>query len=105
MKITQLLKEVKLFKNNFVRISMAETAIAKLYPTETPKINFDDLGMYIILDTFQIRDYENIGMNGFTLSEAGIVNEIKNLKKFYIEYIKPIEKQTTPHTEEKTDIQ
>ena len=96
MKLNDLINEVKIFKNNFVKVSMVEAALKKLFPEETPKILFDDNGMYVILDTFQIRDFENNGLGSFSLSDAGIVDEIKNTKKFYVEFVKPISVDTEP---------
>ena len=90
MKISDLINEVKIFKNNFVRVGMAEEAVKKLFPEETPKIEYNETGMYIVLDNFKFRDYENIGMGAFSLTDAGIVDEIKNTKMYYVEYTKPI---------------
>lgn len=90
MTINDLISEAHIFKNNFVRIDMATEAIKQLFPENTPKIQFDEDGMYIILDTFQFRDYSDTGMGAFTLTEAGIADEIKNTKKYYLEYVKPV---------------
>lgn len=90
MKLNDLINEVKVFKNNFVKVDMAEQAIEKLFPEESIKIDYDDDGMFIVLDTFQFRDYENTGMGAFSLSDGGIVDEINNTKKYYIEYVKPM---------------
>jgi hypothetical protein len=103
MKISELINEVKLFKNNFVRVSMAEAAIKKLFPEETPKIQYDDQGMYIVLDTFQARDYENTGMGVFSLSDAGIADEIKNTRKYYVEFVKQVETSAPTETDDNNE--
>lgn len=88
MKLIDLLNEVNVFQNNFVRVDMAVEAIEKLFPEETPKIQYDKNGMFIVLDSFQFRDYEDNGLGVFSLTDSGIRDEIKNTKKFYIEYVK-----------------
>lgn len=90
MKISDLINEVKIFQNNYVRVDMAKKALEKLFPENTPNIMFDEVGMYIVLDNFAFRDYENGSLGAFSLSEDGIVDEIKNTKKYYLEFIKPV---------------
>jgi len=100
MKLSDLLNEVNVFKNNFVRADMAVEAVEKLFPEETPKIQYDEKGMFIILNNFQFRDYENTGMGSFSLTDGGIQDEIKNTKKYYVEYVKV---EATVDTTDQTD--
>jgi hypothetical protein len=93
MKIHDLIMEVRIFTNNFVKISMVEDELKVIFD-DTPTIQFDENGMFIILNTFQFREYEmKESFKNFFLSDAGIIDEIKNTSKFYIEYNKPTDEK------------
>lgn len=92
MKLKELLlvTESRIFPNNFVRINIVEAEFKRIFGDgEAPKIKFDDSGMYVILDTFAKRMFDAAETDEkFTLSDAGLIDEIKNTNKFYIEFIK-----------------
>lgn len=97
MKLREL-NEVKVFQNNFIKVGMVEDALKMLFPENTPSVKFDEAGLYIVLDSFDFRDYENKKMGSFTLTDAGIFDERKNIKKYYVEYFKSLNKDTTEPT-------
>lgn len=88
MKLKDLLiTENGIFQNNYVRVNMVEDALQKLFPNDEIAIEFDENGLFIILDDFQFREYETQGLTGFKLTLSGLFDEIKNTKKYYIELI------------------
>jgi len=118
MKISDLLLEVRLYQNNYIKIGIVEDELKKIFSTSdnVPKINFDDDGMFIILDNFEQNAYEayknanankpseetaapeenkdaNTSTAIFELTDVGIFNQLNNTKKYYIEYIKIIDKE------------
>ena len=97
MKLKDLLYEARIFQNNFIKLDIVEDEFKRIFGENTPKIEFDNDGMFIKLDTFTYNEYESADtVPHISLSDAGVVDEIKNIKKFYIEYTKPTE---TPETE------
>lgn len=106
MKLKDLLFETRIFQNNFVKVEMIQDELIVLFPENTPEVKFDDKGMYIAIDNFQYRELETKGgFKKFFLTDSGLVNEIKNITKYYIEFaaIKTQNKiPTTLPTEETT---
>lgn len=133
MKVRDLLLEVRLFQNSFIKLDIVETELKKVFSQSDtiPKIAFDKDGMFITIDNFALREYENYYAQSklntpptdnpsdtppdttvkspeittdrpFTLSYAGVIDEIKNVRKYYIEYIKipEIEDEEAPSEEE-----
>lgn len=97
MKLKDLLFEVRIFQNNFVKIEMVENELSTLFSEKVPEVKFDDSGLYITIDNFQYRDMEmNGGFKKFSLTDAGLVNEVKNIKKYYIEYVAVAKPQNIP---------
>ena len=107
MKVSDLILEVRVFQNNFVRIGIIEKELEKLFdtsdeppeisgqPSNIPTVDFDKdgSGMYIIMNNATLRKFENLdGLNKFTLTDTGIVDEDNNTK-YYIEYIEPPEEE------------
>lgn len=106
MKLKDLINEVKIYQNNFIKIGMVENDLKTLFPENTPQVKFDTEGLYVVLDTFQFRDYENKRLTSFILTDAGLFDEMKNTKKYYVEYFKQVTKtdsNTTTPTEEPTE--
>jgi len=104
MKLKDLLNEVTVHQNNFVKIDMVEKELEEIFGDEAPKIKFDEEGLYIRMDNFLMRDYESNPMNSFTLTDSGFDNdkdEVKNIRRYYVEYTK-IEKDETPPEEDET---
>ena len=95
MKINDLLNEVRVFRHNFVKVMRVEDAINTLYPEnetiERPKIKNDSDGLYLTLDTLQMDRYIKNGLGIFILKDDKFVDDYKNIRKYYIEYNKPIE--------------
>lgn len=92
MKLRDLLNEIKIHQNNFVKIDMVENQLKNIFQEDMPKIQFDEDGLYIKLDNFQYREINNNPMDTFTITDAGFENEkdeVKNIKKYYIEYSVP----------------
>jgi hypothetical protein len=89
MKLRDLILEARIFQNNFIKISLVEEELNMIFDEdETPKIKFDEDGMYIEMDNFLYRNYEiGGGLQKFSLSESDVVDEVKNIKKYYIEYL------------------
>ncbi len=104
MKLKDLLFEVRIFQNNFVKVEMVTNELSSLFSEKVPKVEFDDNGLYITIDNFQYRELEmNGGFKKFTLTDAGLVNEVKNIKKYYLEYI-PAPKAEKPAIVPATEI-
>lgn len=100
MKLRDLIVEARIFQNNFIRVGMVEEEFNRIFSDSQvkPKIDFDTNGMFVVLNNFQFADFENMKSNDqFVLVDNGVDNEIKNTRKFYIEFIKAEE---TPGTEE-----
>lgn len=95
MKLNELINEVSIHRNNFVKMMRVQTAIDKLYPEqetiERPTIKNDSEGIYITLDKIQMLSYINNGLGGFLLMNDIYVDNYKNIRKYYIEYNKPLE--------------
>lgn len=102
MKLRDLLVEARIFQNNFIKVGMVEEELKSVFgEEEMPKVEFDADGMFIKMDNFKMRDYETAGgLKKFSLSDAGLVDEIKNIKKYYIEFTKVENKSTAVPTEE-----
>lgn len=102
MKLKDLLYETRIFQNNFIKVDMVEDELKKIFKEdEVPKIEFDEDGMFITLDNFTYRHYNSIGgFDSFSLTDGGIVDEINNIKKYYIEFTKQ-EDPSKNKTEEK----
>ena len=91
MKLRDLIAEARIFQNNFIRVGMVEEEFSRIFSDSqvTPKIDFDTNGMFVVLNNFQFADFENMKSNDqFVLVDNGVDNEIKNTRKFYIEFIK-----------------
>jgi len=95
MKLRDLLNETRVFQNNFIKVDMVEDELKKIFKNEkTPKIKFDEDGMFITVDNFTYRHYfQENNFNTFSLIDAGLIDEIKNIKKYYVEFnkVKPEE--------------
>jgi len=107
MKLTDLLNEVRIYRNNFVKVMMVQTAIDKLYPanetSERPTIKNDSEGIYITLDNIQMLKFVKNGMDSFLLVDDKYTDDYKNIKKYYIEYNKTIEAPKETPTEDKKE--
>jgi hypothetical protein len=105
MKLKDLLNETRIYQNNFIKIAMVEDTLKTLFGETPPEIEFDTDGMFIQLDTFMFRNYENgttddqTNEQKFYLTDAGFVDELKGIKKYYIEFTKPDEKIPEDATE------
>ena len=91
MKLRDLITEARIFQNNFIRVGMVEEEFKRIFADKqvNPKIDFDTNGMFVILNNFAFADFENMKSNDqFTLVDGGVDDEIKNTRKFYIEFIK-----------------
>jgi len=104
MKLKDLL-ETKIYPNNFIKIDMVKNELERIFNSEAPEINFDDDGLYIKLDNFNLRELENNPMNKFSITDAGFENEkdeVKGIKKYYIEYTKidKFQASSTPESRE-----
>lgn len=102
MKLRELINEVNIFQNNFVKIEMVQDELKKVFGDEAPKIKFDEDGLYITMDNFLFREYENNPLDSFTLTDAGMIDEVKNIKKYYVEYVKVEKTETPTETESET---
>jgi len=105
MKLKDLLNEVVVQPNNFIKINMVKKELGLIFGEDAPKPAFDEEGMYIKMDNFLYREIENNPMDNFTLTDAGFENEkdeMKNIRKYYIEYIK-VDKSENTNTEEGTE--
>lgn len=102
MKVRDLIVETRIFQNNFIKIGIVEEEIKQIFgEEEAPKIEFDEDGMFIKMDNFMYRNYEtNGGLNKFSLTDVGIIDELKNIKKYYIEFTKATEVDNKENTEE-----
>lgn len=109
MKLEDLILEVRVFQNNFIKVDMVTDELKKIFKNEkVPQVKFDEDGMFILVDNFIYRNFLQEGVfNTFSLVDAGIVDEIKNIKKYYIEFIKKEVKDDTTmkDNEEQSDIQ
>ena len=105
MKVIDLINEVKVHQNNFIKIDMVDKELGLVFGEDAPKTSFDDEGMYVKMNNFLYREIENNPMDSFTLTDAGFENEkdeISNTRKYYIEYTK-IDKVETIDTEDKAE--
>jgi len=105
MKLKDLLNEVVVHQNNFIKIDMVEKELGLIFGEDAPKPAFDENGMYVKMDNFLYREIENNPMNSFTLTDAGFENEkdeIKNTRKYYVEYTK-VDKVGNTNTEGETE--
>lgn len=88
MKLKDLLFEARIFGNNFIKINMIENELSRIFVEDKPKIQFDENGLYIMLDIVQFKMIEqNPFMDKFALSEPEIKSDGENVKKFYIDVI------------------
>lgn len=105
MKLNDLLNEVSIYRNNFVKVMMVQSAIDKLYPTdeisERPTVKNDNNGLYVTLDNIQMLNYIKNGLDGFLLIDDKYVDDYKNIRKYYIQYNKTIEAPKKTPTLEK----
>ncbi len=91
MKLKDLLFEVRIFQNNFIKVDMIKDELKMIFNNnDIPEISFDTDGMYIAMDNFKLREFDNYGgFKKFSISDAGLINHVKNIRKYYIEFIKP----------------
>lgn len=91
MKLKDLLFEVRIFQNNFIKVDMIKDELKMIFNnTDVPEISFDVDGMYIAMDNFKLREFDNYGgFKKFSISDAGLINHVKNIRKYYVEFIKP----------------
>lgn len=99
MKLKDLISEVKIYQNNFIKINMAEKFIKEIVGEygsieNMPRLEFDNDGLFILLDTMMYREFDNklasIPENEktFFLTGGTVVDDRKNIKKYYIEFMK-----------------
>lgn len=106
MKVKDLIYEVRIFQHQFVKTDLIKNELFIIFGNDLPVIDFDDSGLFIIMDNFQIRDYENsfagkpIEERKFFLSDGGVIDEIKNIKKYYVEFTRPIKDDNEQKTAE-----
>ena len=103
MKLRELLSETTIHQNNFVKIDMVGKELEEIFGEDAPKINFDEEGLYIKMDNFLMRYYEGNPMNSFTLTDSVFDNEkdeVKNIKRYYVEYTKIEKVETTTEEDE-----
>lgn len=92
MRLRDLILEVRVFQNNFIKVDLVEEELKKIFAQaeNIPKVNFDKDGMFITMDNFTLREYDNFygddELTKFTLTDAGVVDEKNNINKYYIEY-------------------
>jgi len=104
MKLKDILNETRIFQNNFIKLDIIKNEFKRIFGENTPEIKFDNNGMFIKLDNLSYTEFNASDIDNFSLSDAGIIDEHKNIKKFYIEFIKPLENDKAPETEtEKTE--
>jgi len=105
MKLKDLLSEVKVQENNFVKVDMVKDELKQIFGEDAPKTMFDEDGLYIKLDNFQLRDLDNTPMSTFSITDTGFENdkdEAKAIKKYYIEYVKTEKTEFPPEMEDET---
>ena len=62
MKLKDLLFEVRIFQNNFIKVDMIKDELKMIFNnTDVPEISFDADGMYIAMDNFKLREFDNYG--------------------------------------------
>jgi len=91
MRLRNLLIEARVFQNNFIRVSMIEEEFNRIFQGQEniPKLEFDENGMYTVVDNFFSRQLEsNLNTDVFSLSDGGFVDQIKSKRKLYIEFTK-----------------
>ena len=103
MKLRELLFENRIFQNNFIKISMVEEELKRIFTDEKPQIKYDENGMFILMKNSLYRN-DRI-FSKFSLSDGGIEDEKKNIKKYYIEFTKTPTKSTREIPEESTTEQ
>lgn len=86
--LKQILNENRIFQNNFIKISMIEDELALIFPENTPIVKFDNSGAYILLDNFQIKEYDQKPMSKFLLIPGELVDFQKQITKYYLEFFK-----------------
>lgn len=99
MKLKDLINEVRIFQNNFIKIDTVKDKLKEFFGEENmPEIGFDDKGMFVkIKMELTTREEEIIdSLDFFTLTDGIVVDEMKNIKKFYIEYTKAPEINPEP---------
>jgi len=102
--LKNLLNESRIFQNNFVKIDIVKKELALIFVDNFPKIEFDNDGLFIKIDDFTYSKYKlDEVFDKFSLSEGIMIDEIKNIKKYYIEFTTPIEPEETESTEEKPE--
>jgi hypothetical protein len=103
MKLKDLLNEVRIFQHNFIKTDVVGNELKMIFGDEAPAIEFDNDGLFIIMDIFQTRKYEesfegiDIEDRKFFLSDGGFMDDLKSTKKYYIEFTRPLDdEEDTP---------
>ena len=92
MKLKDILFETKVFQNNFIKIQIIQDELKNIFMNRTPEIKFDSNGMYIALNQFELRTFESEKKSDkFTLEDAGYIDDIKGIKKYYVSFIDEIQ--------------
>lgn len=108
MRLRNLLIEARVFQNNFIRVSMIEQEFNRIFQGQEniPKLDFDENGMYTVVDNFLSNQLESkLNTAVFSLSDGGFVDQIKSKRKRYIEFtrIDALEQPTKNDQAEETN--